>query len=200
MLQVITDAIDALASRPVLLAIITLIIGFVTSVARRLIADRLEQRKAYRDNLNIRLDGDDWVAIWQAAADGEVILNSEDISMSQRGDRVLMKNAQISPENPKGGYLWDADLRFTQGENLMGWYYPRKGQNICQRGIMFLCYDASRKLFLGRWAGKAIDGPLANGFVAIAKSKDLAETAMNRLIAEARKHPVNVISSEFSKF
>ena len=193
-------AIQYLTANPVVLTAISLFAGIVLSEIVSQVRDRLNRSKQLAENLNISLAAKDWVAIWQAAADGNEILNSESLIIEQTGSTVFMRNAEISPENPRGGYLWSAELRFSNGETLMGWYYPRKGQNVASRGIMYFTYDASRKLFLGRWVGKAIDGPLSSGFVTISKSMETSKLAMSKLQEKALRHPVNILTNETVDF
>ncbi len=168
---------------------IGIVVGLLVDNARRAWAERKEAR----ENQHIDLSGTDWFAAWEASVDGNVIINTEHISISQSGSKIFMQNLERSPENPQGGYLWKGQLTFSHGESLMGWYYPRKEENITSRGIMYFSYDSQRHVFAGQWVGKSYDGNLCKGFACIAKDRDGSRTGVLKLIEMAKAHPVNVL-------
>lgn len=181
--------------RDIWVGIIFLILGIVATEIVGSVRNALRERKEAKENQKINLSGNDWFAAWEAAVDGKVVVNTESISIKQRGANVHMHNLERSPENPIGGYLWRSKLVFSHGETLMGWYYPTKEENITSRGMMYFSYDAQRKLFAGRWAGKSYDGSLCNGFVCISKDRERSRAALLKLIELGKVHPVNVFGS-----
>ena len=191
--------VNFLNVNPAIQAAIFAVLGAVVGLVGRAIVRTFAVHRELRHNKNIKLGGRDWFAAWQAAADNEQVINIESLVIKQKGSRVAMYNKEKSPDNPKGGYKWRAKLDFAFGETLMGWYFPVKKENITSRGIMYFAYDAQRRVLCGRWVGKAIDGPLCSGFVAIAKSPELARANLDALIEKAKEHPVNIISTDFLK-
>ncbi len=191
--------LNLLNGNPVLLAVVSLVVGLLIGEGIRFARERLSIRKELKANQDISLEGTDWIALWQAAADGELAPNFENITIKQSGSQVWMWNEEASPDNPKGGYKWKGKLEFSHGETLMGKYYAAKEENSTSRGIMYFTYDASRKIFLGRWVGKAIDGPFSSGFVVITKSREDSQSRLDALLDRAGKHPVNIISMDFLK-
>jgi hypothetical protein len=171
--------------------------GVILTLVGKSVARIFSIRSELKQNRNIRLDGQDWFAAWQAAADDEEVINIERLVIKQRGSYVSMHNKERSPDNPKGGYRWKSRLEFSFGETLMGWYFPIKKENITNRGMMFFAYDAQRKVFHGKWVGKAIDGVLCTGFVAIAKSPERARRHLDALIERSKTHPINILSATF---
>lgn len=168
--------------------------GILLSWLFDVVRDRYRFRKELRELGYIDVSGDDWVAAWQTSVENVPVLNTERILMKQRGNTVRVRNLERSPENPKGGYLWESQLLFSQGRSLMGWYFPVRGENTSSRGVMFLYYEATRKRFYGRWVGAAYDGELASGFVVITKDRDQSMSELRNLLAV---HPdqVNVITT-----
>jgi hypothetical protein len=164
-------------------------LGLLGSLTHRL----FQSRKEARENQKIDLSGKDWFAAWEASVDGEIVINTESLSISQSGAKVYMRNNEKSPENPLGGYLWKSELVFSHGETLMGWYYPTPAENITSRGIMYFSYDSQRKLFVGKWVGKSYDGNLCQGFGCISKDREHSREGLMKLIGLAKSHPVNVL-------
>lgn len=194
------DAIDPLfftpqgsLQRDVVITLIALLLGFAVAEITSRIKEVWRSQKEVRDNQFIDLSGQDWFAAWETSVDGAIVINTEHVSISQRGANVFMRNTEKSPENPIGGYLWRSKLIFSHGETLMGWYYPIKEENLTSRGIMYFSYDAQRKLFAGKWVGKSYDGSLCNGFVCISKDRARSKLALAKLIEQAKKHPVNIL-------
>jgi hypothetical protein len=180
--------------RDIWVAAVFLILGTVLAELLSRFKTVYRDRREAIENQRVDLSGTDWFAAWQASVDSEVVINTESISITQRGSHVLMHNNERSPENPRGGYLWKAALTFSHGETLMGWYYPNKIENLTSRGILFFTYDAQRRLFMGKWVGKAIDGKLCNGYACISKNRDSSLVALRNLIELAKHHPVNVLA------
>lgn len=192
--------VQFLTDNPFWLAIVSLAAGIILTEIVSFIRGKFREAKEVKENQSINLSGTDWFAAWQAAVDSDEIDNTEAIIIKQSGATVYMKNVQASPENPKGGYKWKGKLTFSHGESLMGWYYPIKSENITSKGIMFFAYDSQRKVLLGKWVGKAIDGPLCNGFVVISKNREKSLDLLNKLKVKSMNHPVNIISTEMIEY
>lgn len=173
---------------------VSALVGFGLRVAYELFRDKTKFRRELEDNSRIDLSGTDWWAAWQTSVDGKELLNTEQLSMKQHGGRVRIWNQAKSPENPKGGYLWDADMQFFHGRTLMGWYFPRPEEHNTARGIMFLAYQAPRRIFYGKWVGSSYDGDLSNGFVVIAKDRERALTELTR-VTTTHKDRVNILTN-----
>jgi hypothetical protein len=149
-------------------------------------------KKELKDNNFIDISGKNWFAAWHTSVDQTINLNTEELEISQRGQTVKIWNIEKAPENPKGGYLWSAQLQFFHGKTLMGWYFPLRHENITSKGIMFLTYQSAKKIFWGKWVGENYDGALSNGFVVISKNRDESLRLLKDVI---RKHTdkVNII-------
>jgi len=180
---------------PILLAAISTIAGIFLRVLFEHFREKHRFKKELKDNNYIDVSAEDWHAAWQTCVDGQVLINTERLSMKQKGGVVQVKNIEKSPENPKGGYLWESQMQFFQGRFLMGWYFPLRAENNASKGIMFWAYHSPKKIFYGKWVGSAYDGDLASGFVVISKDRTNSLGELSKLMA---KHTgeVNIILSQ----
>jgi hypothetical protein len=169
----------------------TLLGVIITIWVESIIADR-KFKKEFKDNNTIDLSGDDWFAAWHTSVDNSINLNTEQLSIKQKGATVKVWNIEKAPENPKGGYLWEAQMQFFYGKTLMGWYFPLKKENITSKGIMFLTYKSTKKIFWGKWVGAAYDGDLSNGFVVISKDRNQSMKLLKEVISK-HTEKVNII-------
>lgn len=169
-------------------AIAGVVIGMLVDSVRV----KLKFKQELKDNNYIDVTGENWYAAWHTSVDGVVNLNTEHLSIKQKGRTVKIRNLERAPENPKGGYFWEAQLQFYHGKTLMGWYFPLRAENITSKGILFLTYKSPRKIFWGKWVGSSYDGDLSNGFVVISKDRSESLRLLNEVI---RKHTdkVNII-------
>ena len=165
------------------------IVGFALAILYDWLKDKYRFRRELRQNNEIDLTGDDWVAAWQTSVDGQEVINTEEILIQQRGGIVKIHNREKSPENPKGGYKWNGQLQFYQGRDLMGGYFSNEEEQNTNKGMMYFCYQSARKEFVGRWVGTSYDGPLLSGFAVISKSK---EQSLGRLKELVTTHPDKV--------
>jgi hypothetical protein len=129
----------------------SMVIGLVIGLIIDRYKNKLRFKQELKDNNSIDITGDDWFAAWHTSVESVVNLNTEKLSIVQKGNTVKIKNLEKAPENPKGGYLWEAQLQFFYGKTLMGWYFPLKIENITSKGIMFLTYKSTKKVFWGKW-------------------------------------------------
>lgn len=171
-------------------------VSLIAGVVIRIIVDKIRTKKRFkqelRDNNFIDITGTDWVAAWQTSVENSIVLNTERLHVTQKGQTVKMRNVQKSIENPKGGYLWESQLQFFHGKSLMGWYFPLKEENITSKGIMFLTYSSAKRIFWGKWVGSSYDGDLSNGFVVISRSKTESLRLLNDVISK-HTDKVNII-------
>ena len=176
-----------------MIELIPLAIGAGMGVAGQIGVDGLKERLRFRRELKannqINISGEDWIAAWQTSVDCRECLNSERLTITQKGSVVKMFNHEKSPENPIGGYKWEGRLEFFHGRELMGIYSAVEDEQNNSKGTLFLTYNSASKEFLGRWVGVSYDGPLSSGFCVISKTK---QKAMRRLKAIIDKHPDKV--------
>jgi hypothetical protein len=173
--------------------LIPAIVGAVISKLFDYFLTKRKFKRELQDNNNIDITGE-WFAAWQTSVENTDNLNTERLSIVQRGQTVKMKNLEKAPENPKGGYFWEGQLQFFHGRSLMGWYMPVTTENLTSKGIVFLSYQSTKKIFYGKWVGTSYDGELSNGFVVISKERDRSMALLRDLVS---KHPekVNIIYS-----
>lgn len=172
-------------------AFVGAIIGFLIQLGYSFCRERVSHKRELRDNDHIDVTGH-WFAVWQTSVNNEIIHNTEETEMKQKGKTVAFKNLERSAENPKGGYLWDAELHFYHGRTLMGWYFPKKEENNSSKGIMYLSFSSQRKIFLGKWVGAGYDGELTSGLVVIAKDRARANNILTE-VANRFSDPVNIV-------
>ena len=170
------------------------LLGAILSWLLTFLWERYKFRKEYKSNDKINLAGEDWIGAWQTSVDGEIIFNTEALSLRQHGGTVKIRNKQKSTENPKGGYLWEGQLQFYHGRDLMGWYFSKQSEQNTNKGIMYFNYDGSKKVFVGVWVGSSYDGPLLSGFGVISKTKDQALEIL-QAICKKHKNKVAIISN-----
>ncbi len=193
MIGLVSGWISQIDWRALGLSIASAILGIALKHVYELVREWYRFKKELRDNNFIDVTGKDWFAAWQAAVENELLVNTEQLCMEQKGNVVKVWNTERSPENPKGGYKWEAQMQFFQGRYLMGWYFPLREENLTSKGMMFVTYNSARRTFYGKWVGSAYDGDLCNGFVVISKNREAAVGELKTLI-EKHKAPVNVIS------
>lgn len=146
-------------------------------------------KRELEDNNHVEVSGE-WYAAWETSIDGAVLVNTEHLQLIQKGKTIRMWNTQRSPENPKGAYLWTAQLQFFQGRSVMGWFLAKPEERNTSKGIMYLCYFSQRRIFYGQWIGAAYDGELVCGFAVIAKDRSTARAELEAFIA---RHPRDVL-------
>ncbi len=172
------------------------LVGIGLTIAWESLRERHKFKKELEDNAFIDVTGDDWHAAWQTSVENQVVINTEEVCMQQRGKTVKLWNKAKSPENPKGGYLWESQLEFVQGRHLMGWYFPLKSENNSSCGTIFCFYSAPRKIFYGKWVGAGYDGDLATGLLVISKDRNQALGELQRLV-ELHHEEVNIFATAY---
>src|SRR3954447_12759800 len=66
----------------------------------------------------VTLDGT-WWAAWQTFSDGQQIIATQPVGLSQHGSTIQIEALERSSENERGGYLWRGELRLWDGQVLM---------------------------------------------------------------------------------
>ncbi|WP_051324164.1 helix-turn-helix domain-containing protein [Candidatus Solirubrobacter pratensis] len=132
----------------------------------------------------VTLDGT-WWAAWQTFSDGQQIIATQPVGLSQHGSTISIEALERSTENERGGYLWRGELRLWDGQVLMGYYAAADG-NVRSKGTMFFILHAQGEHAHGRWVGLSYDGPVISGYATLARTQDAAQAAMTRLLDEAQ--------------
>ena len=127
----------------------------------------------------VTLDGT-WWAAWQTFSDGQQIIATQPVGLSQHGSTISIEALERSAENERGGYLWRGELRFWDGQVLMGYYAAADG-NVRSKGTMFFILHAQGEHAHGRWVGLSYDGPVISGYATLARTQEAAQAAMSRL-------------------
>jgi hypothetical protein len=168
------------------------IIGAIIGILLKYVYDRYAENRKFKkeleDNDFIDVTGE-WYAAWQTSIDGKENLNTEHIKIIQKGKTLRLFNTEIAPDNPKGGYRWEGQLQFFQGRSVMGWYFPKEGENNASRGILYMTHISQKKIFIGKWVGTAYDGELVSGFVVIGKDRTSSLEELKDFIKE---HPQDI--------
>ena len=168
------------------------IFGFLLQIVYSAIKRKTTIQREFKDNDSINVTGD-WYAVWQTMVNTKEVINSENTKMLQKGKTVKFYNTEKSPENLKGGYLWEAEMQFYHGRSLMGWYFPKKEENNSSKGIMYFFYSSQRKIFLGKWIGAGYDGDLMSGLVVVAKDREKAKRLLTKLSAHYPDYPADIV-------
>src|SRR3954453_11307046 len=131
----------------------------------------------------VTLDGT-WWAAWQTFSDGQQIIATQPVGLSQHGSTISIEALERSAENERGGYLWRGELRVWDGQILMGYYAAADG-NVRSKGTMYFVLHAQGDYAHGRWVGLSYDGPVITGYATLARSQDQAKAVMDRLLEGA---------------
>jgi transcriptional regulator with XRE-family HTH domain len=127
----------------------------------------------------VKLEGTWWTA-WQTFTDGNEVIATQPVGLSQHGSTVQIEALERSAQNERG-YLWRGELRLWDGQVLMGYYAAADG-NIRSKGTMYFVLHAQGEYAHGRWVGLSYDGPVISGYATLARTDDEAEAAMRRLV------------------
>src|SRR3954447_904295 len=130
----------------------------------------------------IKLEGTWWTA-WQTFNDGDQVIATQPVGLSQHGATISIEALERSTENERGGYLWRGELRLWDGQILMGYYAAADG-NVRSKGTMYFVLHAQGEYAHGRWVGLSYDGPVISGHAALARTQDHAQAIMHRLTTD----------------
>jgi hypothetical protein len=120
------------------------------------------------------------VAAWQTFNEGQELIATQPIGLSQHSSTIQIEALERSSENERGGYLWRGELRPWDGQVLMGYYAAADG-NVRSKGTMFFTLHPQGEYAEGRWVGLSFDGPIISGLAALARTQDEAKTVIERL-------------------
>ena len=130
----------------------------------------------------IKLDGT-WWAAWQTFNEGQELIATQPVGLSQHGSTIQIEALERSSENERGGYLWRGELRLWDGQILMGYYAAADG-NVRSKGTMFFMLHPQGEYAHGRWVGLSYDGPVISGNATLARTQEQAQAAMTRLLRD----------------
>ena len=128
----------------------------------------------------VQLDGT-WWAAWQTFNQGQEVIATQPVGLTQHGPAVQIEALEPSSENERGGYIWRGELRLWDSRVLMGWYAAADG-NVESKGTMFFVLHAHGEYAEGRWVGLSYDGPIVTGYAALARTADEVRGVIQRLI------------------
>src|SRR3954462_13810942 len=128
----------------------------------------------------VKIDGT-WWAAWQTFSDGEQVIATNPVGLSQHGSTIQIEALERSSENQRGGYLWRGELRLWDGQVLMGYYAAADG-NVRSKGTMYFVLHPQGEYARGRWVGLSYDGPIVSGYAALAKTREQVQSTMQRII------------------
>jgi len=122
-----------------------------------------------------------WWAAWQTFNEGQQVIATQPVGLSQHGSTIQIEALERSSENERGGYVWRGELRVWDGQILMGYYAAADG-NVRSKGTMYFVLHAQGDYAHGRWVGLSYDGPVVSGYATLARSQDEAKAVMQRLL------------------
>jgi DNA-binding winged helix-turn-helix (wHTH) protein len=130
------------------------------------------------DRWIVDLSGE-WHAIWETTAHDERNVNHEALAFSQVRANLKIVNPTASPDNPDGGYSWEARLTIHDNRHLVGAYWSTDS-SVNARGTLYLVLNRTGRFITGVWAGCNIDSDLACGRVAMARTQESASAEFHR--------------------
>src|ERR1700712_1554578 len=125
----------------------------------------------------VKLEGTWWTG-WQTWTDGNEIITTQPVGLSQHGSTVQIEALERSSQSDHG-YLWRGELRLWDGQVLLGYYAAADG-NIRSKGTMYFVLHAQGEYANGRWVGLSYDGPVISGYAALAKTQEQTQTTIQR--------------------
>lgn len=146
----------------------------------KLLFDYIREHGAISKKDKVNLSGE-WHTIWQTSAEGKEVINSEVLTIKQKGHHIVLENIVKSPENTLGGYLWRGEADIYDNRYVIGDYLPRE-KNIISKGSLYFVLNRVGQFMLGKWVGCNYDYEFTWGFGVIAKEKNVAQEEMNKLL------------------
>ena len=169
-----------MAVDPISIAVSTFV-GLLVKIVYDTAKDRRSRKAEVKAIGSLSVRGE-WFAAWQTSVNGEPNINLESVVIEQVGATLSMRNRAISPDNPEGGYLWHGTLKFCAGRRALGYYVPVDPSDRDSEGVLYLVYNAPRKLFIGEWVGSSFDGDLCRGYAVLAKDSKQAQRVLCKLL------------------
>ncbi len=127
----------------------------------------------------VQLEGT-WWAAWQTFNQGDEVIATQPVGITQHGSIIEIQALERSSENPRGGYVWRGELRLWDGQVLIGWYAAADG-NVRSKGTMFFMLHPQGEYAEGRWVGLSYDGPIVSGHAALAQSREEVQALIERI-------------------
>jgi transcriptional regulator with XRE-family HTH domain len=125
-----------------------------------------------------------WYALWETTVEGRASIDSEAVTVHQRGTSLSVENQNRAPENPLGAFLWKAQCRVYDNRYVLGSYVPRE-PNVRSKGVVYLKLHTSGAFMLGRWLGCSYDDEVATGFSVLARDPRVARMQMSKHVPNA---------------
>ena len=125
-----------------------------------------------------------WYALWETTAEGRPSIDSEAVTVHQRGTSLSVENQNKAPENPLGAFLWKAQCRVYDNRYVLGSYVPRE-PNVRSKGVVYHKLHTSGAFMLGRWLGCSYDDEVATGFSVLARDPRVARMQMTKHVPAA---------------
>jgi hypothetical protein len=136
-------------------------------------------RETATSPLAVDLSGE-WWASWQTFRDGAEKIATQQVEFEQSGELIQVSTITHGLSVEEGGYHWSGELRLWDNEILMGWYAASEGP-VRSKGTMYFAIHPHGQHMAGRWVGLGYDGRIMTGWGSMAKTRESAETVIDRL-------------------
>lgn len=127
----------------------------------------------------VDLDGP-WWTCWQSWYQGAERANPHEMTVTQRGDHLVIVATSRRTPVEAGGYMWRGEARIYDNESVIGWYVADEGATRSKGALYFSLHPHGRQA-TGRWVGLSNDGPIVSGWAAMAKTEDDVTAIMEEL-------------------
>jgi hypothetical protein len=143
------------------------------------LSERMPAEVTGTQSLSIDLSGE-WWASWQTFRDGIEKIATQQVECRQSGEMIRVITITHGLSLEEGGYHWSGELRLWDNEILMGWYAATEGP-VRSKGTMYFALHPHGLNMAGRWVGLGYDGRIMSGWGSMGKSREGAETVIDRL-------------------
>lgn len=142
-----------------------------------MLVDRARDRKALMGT---------WHALWETTVEGNAVFNSEILTLAPMlsRKRVMITNLRASAENPIGGYAWQAECRFLDGDMLLGVYASTEAENVSKGALQMRVHPHGR-IMEGQWIGEGYGGAFSYGHAVFARDRAQLVFRMEALLGRA---------------
>lgn len=121
-----------------------------------------------------------WWACWQSWQHGDERATPHEMSITQRGDHLVMVATTRGTPVEQGGYVWRGEARIYDNEAIIGAYTATEGATR-SKGALFFALHPHGHEGRGRWVGLSHDGPIVSGWAAMSKTEQGVAAIMNEL-------------------
>jgi transcriptional regulator with XRE-family HTH domain len=123
-----------------------------------------------------------WWAAWETSKDGERLILTHPLVMTQRNQRIALDADHGRTVNAaEGHYRWRGEFRLWDDEALIGWYRSTEPA-VRSKGSMHFAVNPQGIQAWGRWVGLSHDGLVVTGWGGIARTQDEAAMITSRLV------------------